>query len=69
MELIVNLKFLDILESFQMKYRERQEDGDLEEQVQEEEFFTEMSEIVDKLGQWGLELFGNHEKILPTPEH
>ncbi len=52
-----------------MRYRERQEDGDLVEQVQEEEFFTEMSEIVDKLGQWGLELFGNHEKMLPTPEH
>ena len=63
------MNFLDILESFQMKYRERQDDGDIEEQEQEEEFFTEMSEIVDKLGQWGLELFGNHERMLPTLEH
>lgn len=71
-ELIVNINFLDILESFQPKFRDRPTENDLdiqEEQDQEEEFFVELSEIVDKLGQWCLELFQNEEKLLPTREH
>lgn len=34
-ELITNLKFLDMLESFQMKYKDTSDDGDLEEQEEE----------------------------------
>lgn len=51
-ELIVNLGFLDILESFKIKFRERPgEDSEyLDEQEDEEEFFETMSEAVDKLG-------------------
>lgn len=56
-ELIVNLGFLDILESFKIKYRERPGEDLQEEQDEEEEFFETVSEAVDKLGQWCLELY------------
>jgi hypothetical protein len=59
-ELIANLKFMDILESFQPKFRDRPgEDAPLDEQDEEEEFFTALAEISDKLGQWCLELYQN----------
>ncbi|CDW81505.1 exportin-t [Stylonychia lemnae] len=70
-ELIVNLQFLDILESFEIRFRERpSEDSDLqEEQENEEEFFEAVSEIVDKLGQWCLEIYQNQDKLLPSVQH
>jgi len=52
-ELITNLKFLDILEQFKPKFRDRpSEDSDvpLEELEEEEDFFSLISEITDKLG-------------------
>eukprot|EP00347_Sterkiella_histriomuscorum_P020494 403337586 len=60
-ELLVNLGFLDILESFKIKYRERpsEESDEQEEQDQEEEFFETVGEAVDKLGQWCLEIYPN----------
>lgn len=69
-ELLINLGFLDILESFKMKFRERPgEDADADEVEEEEEFFELMSEAVDKLGEWCLELYQNHEKLLPSIQH
>lgn len=50
-ELIANLKLMDLLESFPIKYPERVDESDnLEEQENEEVFFAEMSEIVDGVG-------------------
>lgn len=50
-ELLINLGYLDILESFKMKYRERPgDDADLDEVEEEEEFFELLSEAADKLG-------------------
>lgn len=57
MELIVNIQFLDVLESFKIKFTDRVEDASDEEQENEEEFFNSVSDIVNHLGQWCLELY------------
>ena len=52
-----------------MKYRERNENDDYDEQMKEEEFFFILAESVNKLGQWCLDLFNKADKLLPTQEH
>lgn len=68
-ELICNLKILDIIESFSIKYPDRIEDVDLDEQDNEELFYCEMSVLVDHIGQWCLEMHQNCSKLLPSVEH
>ena len=66
------MKFLDLLEQFKPRFRDRPDENSeapLEELEEEEEFFTLIAEITDKIGQWCLEIYQNQEKMLPTQEH
>lgn len=51
-----------------MTYRERNQDRFIDEQEEEEEFFSQLAEIVFKIGQWCLELYGHEDKLLTSPE-
>ena len=52
-----------------MVYRDRILDESEEDQEEEEEFFSDVADSVFKVGQWCLEMFQNHEKMLPNPAH
>lgn len=49
-QVILGLQYLDMVESFQMKYRNINSNTDDEEQQEEEEFFTQVSDSVFRVG-------------------
>ncbi len=68
-EVLVNLEYAGIMQSFKMSHRNRNLRAALEEQEEEEEVFAAVSESVMKMGLWSLELFQNHVLILQDPKH
>jgi hypothetical protein len=57
--IVFQLQFLDLIESFQMKYREINPTNYEDEQQEEEEFFSQVADAVFRLGQWSQELYSN----------
>ncbi len=56
------MKFLEIIEQFKPRFRDRPDENSdvpLDELEEEEEFFTLIAEITDKIGQWCLEIYQN----------
>ena len=67
-EVLMGLEYTPLMASFVIKFRDRlQVDGDVDED-EEEDFFSEVSESVMRVGLWSLELFQNHDKVLTNPE-
>jgi hypothetical protein len=57
------------LEAINIKFPERSDEEDQEDQKNEEEFLTAVSESVDKLGQYCLEIYGSVNALLPGLSH
>jgi hypothetical protein len=68
-QLIKVLGFLELLNNFQMKYPNRNPEGDDFDAIEEEEFFECISEVINKLGNWCLEIFKNLDEMLPQEHH
>lgn len=68
-EVISGLQFLDIIESFKIKYTDRNAEDDFDKQQEEEELFEYIADIINKLGQWCFEVYGNVPKLLPDVAH
>jgi hypothetical protein len=44
------------------------DDLDYEEQEEEEKFLSSVAESISKLGKWCLQIYLNHDKLLPSPD-
>lgn len=66
---IKNLGFLETLQIVQVQFPDFLEDGDLDLQDEEEKFLVSVAEAVLKLGKWSLQIYGNHDKMLPDLQH
>lgn len=64
-QLLVDMGYNDLVESFQLRYLNRY-DGS-EEEEDEELFFSQLSFSVFRVGQWALELFQHQDKLLHSP--
>lgn len=58
-----------MVESLDLKYRDRLVNRLEEEQEEEEDFFSAVAFSINRVGQWCLELFMHHDKMLPSLEH
>ena len=66
-QLLAKMGYNDLVESFQLRYRNRH-DGS-EEEEDEEHFFAQLSFSVFRVGQWALELYQHQDKLLQSPQH
>lgn len=48
-----------------MQFPDWLEEVDMDIQDEEEKFLVSVAETVLKLGKWALQIYGNHDKMLP----
>jgi hypothetical protein len=64
LQIVSQLGYLDILQASKLNYPEST-DNDGDAQAEEEKYLTALAESILRLGQWALQLYMHHEKMLP----
>ena len=67
-QVIKQLEFLELLQKTYLESRDWNDNQDEELQETETEYFTQVANSIFGVGQWSLQLYLNHTKILQSPD-